>query len=125
MSIVPGTADIGNHCDDCTTTVSLPFPVYIYGVPYTSVNVDSNGTLQFTTNAAVFTNVCLPGAGHGRAFFPYWDDLAHGQLGQRHLHDDVTGSPRTASSTSSGAPSTSRARAVANFEFVYNENNQF
>src|SRR6516165_2844352 len=25
-SIVPGTTDTGNHCDDCTTLVTLPFP---------------------------------------------------------------------------------------------------
>lgn len=25
--IVPGATDIGNHCDDCTTAVILPFHV--------------------------------------------------------------------------------------------------
>ena len=75
QSIVPGTTDTGNHCDDCTTPITLPFPVYIYGTPYTSANVDSNGTIQFTTAGSTFTNVCLPGPSHGRAFFPYWDDL--------------------------------------------------
>src|SRR5205814_236819 len=25
-AIVPGTTDIGNHCDDCLTTITLPFP---------------------------------------------------------------------------------------------------
>ena len=29
--IIPGTADIGNHCDDCTTPITLPFPVTLYG----------------------------------------------------------------------------------------------
>src|SRR5206468_1020698 len=27
---VPATTDIGNHCDDCTTTISLPFPITLY-----------------------------------------------------------------------------------------------
>jgi len=50
QSIIPGTTDIGNHCDDCTTTISLPFPVPIYGDSYSSVIVSSNGNLQFTTD---------------------------------------------------------------------------
>ena len=31
--IVPGTTDTGNHCDDCTTPITLPFPVCVYGIP--------------------------------------------------------------------------------------------
>jgi hypothetical protein len=26
-----GGADVGNHCDDCSTQVTLPFPVTFYG----------------------------------------------------------------------------------------------
>ena len=26
QSIIPGTVDTGNHCDDCTTQVTLPLP---------------------------------------------------------------------------------------------------
>ena len=55
QSIVPGTVDIGNHCDDCTTFVALPFPVHIYGRSYTTVTVESNGTLQFTTDVPEFS----------------------------------------------------------------------
>jgi hypothetical protein len=74
-SIVPGTTDIGNHCDDCATAISLPFPVLFYGVPYTSVSLDSNGTVQFTTTTSVFTNTALPTPDFGPTMFPYWDDL--------------------------------------------------
>ena len=31
QSIVPGVDDTGIHCDDCTGTITFPFPVYIYG----------------------------------------------------------------------------------------------
>ena len=46
-SIVPGTTDTGNHTDDGTTFVSLPFSYTLYDQTYNGVNVDSNGTLQF------------------------------------------------------------------------------
>src|SRR6516225_6528938 len=76
QAIVPGTVDTGNHCDDCTTTISLPFPYTLYDQTFTSANVDSNGTLQFGSNLSVFTNTCLPSTS-GRTYivYPYWDDL--------------------------------------------------
>ena len=74
-SIVPGTTDTGNHCDDCTTLVTLPFPFTLYGNTYTSVNLSSNGNAQFTTTDTAFTNQCLPWTGHDYTIFPYWDDL--------------------------------------------------
>ena len=68
QSIVPGTVDTGNHCDDCTTPITLPFPVYIYGTPYTSANVDSNGTIQFTTSGSTLrTSACRGRATDGRS----------------------------------------------------------
>ena len=27
QQLILGTVDIGNHCDDCATTIALPFPV--------------------------------------------------------------------------------------------------
>ena len=74
-SIVPGTTDTGNHCDDCTTTIGLPFSYSLYDQTYTSVSVDSNGTLQFVNPVSVFTNSCLPDASRTYIVFPYWDDL--------------------------------------------------
>ena len=32
-TITAGGTDIGNHCDDCTTDITLPFPVSVYGNP--------------------------------------------------------------------------------------------
>src|SRR4029077_5248739 len=74
-SIVPGTTDIGNHCDDCVTTLPLPFSSTLYGQTFTSINLSSNGNAQFTTTDAAFTNVCLPWTQHDYTIFPYWDDL--------------------------------------------------
>src|SRR5205085_2223616 len=46
LPIVPGTTDTGNHCDNCDTTATLPFPFRLYGVTYTSVMVRANGRLE-------------------------------------------------------------------------------
>ena len=73
-NIVPGNVDTGNHCDDCITTIPLPFPFTLYDQTFTSINLSSNGNAQFTTTDAL-TNVCLPWTGHNYTIFPYWDDL--------------------------------------------------
>src|SRR6478609_1497249 len=46
-TVVPGTVDIGNHCDDCVTAITLPFPVQFYDRYFTTANASSNGNLQF------------------------------------------------------------------------------
>ena len=101
QSIVPGTADIGNHCDDCVTQVSLPFQVPVYGAPYTSACVSSNGNIQFLTDNGVAPFLaCMPLAINGldRAFIPYLADLRTDGSRRRHLHRDCSGARRTGSS---------------------------
>ena len=66
QAIVPGTADIGNHCDDCVTQVSLPFQVPVYGTPYSSAYVSSNGNIQFLTDNGVAPFLRLYPAGDQR-----------------------------------------------------------
>ena len=73
-SIVPGTTDTGNHIDDGTTPITLPFSYTIYDQTFTSANVDSNGTLQFVSPVSIFTNTCLPDTSRTYLIFPYWDD---------------------------------------------------
>src|SRR5207302_5367532 len=41
-SIVPGTSDVGNHCDDCATAITFPFPVTVYGYTSTHRNPTPN-----------------------------------------------------------------------------------
>jgi len=74
-TIVPGTTDTGNHCDDCVTSVTLPFPFRLYDQTYNSVTVSSNGNAQFVGSLTDYTNTCLPAAGFTYTIFPYWDDL--------------------------------------------------
>src|SRR5262245_15720051 len=78
QSIIPGTNDVGNHCDDCATLVNFPFPVSVYGDTYTSAYVTDNGSVQFlTSNGGAPVVACTPLAinGFDRALIPYLGDL--------------------------------------------------
>ena len=74
-TIEPAIYDIGNHCDNCTTAISLPFPAKLYDQYFTSANVSSNGNLQFLSNDPTGSNHCLPYAGFNFAIVPLWDNL--------------------------------------------------
>src|SRR5439155_881595 len=82
-TITAGGTDIGNHCDDCTTLVTLPFPVSVYGNPPISVAyAGSNGTLQFVAvpqPKPFYFMSCIPvdptqGGPFLNTLFPYYDD---------------------------------------------------
>ena len=120
---MPGVTDTGNHCDDCMTSITLPFPVYVYGTAYTTASVDSNGTLQFTTNASAYSNACLPGASLGRAFFPYWDDLYTLNSGYG-IFTTTTGSAPNRIFYIEWRAQYYPGSGTANFEFSYNEANR-
>src|SRR6476469_6788271 len=37
-TITPGDTDTGNHCDDCATAITFPFPVSVYAQTFTTAN---------------------------------------------------------------------------------------
>lgn len=75
-AIVRGTTDIGNHCDDCTTNITLPFPYQLYSQTFTSSVVSSNGVLSFGGVIIGYSNTCLPYSSFTTdAIFAQWDDL--------------------------------------------------
>jgi len=92
-TIVPGDVDIGNHCNDCTTTIALPFPFTFYGQNFSAANVSSNGNLQFVSNDPSPTDVCLPGAPFSYAIMPDWTDLDTSLPGipPGYIHTSVSG----------------------------------
>lgn len=69
-----GAVDIGNHGDDVSTPVTLPFPYTFYGTSYSAVNASSNGTLQFLAATTPYDNICLPAGTLNEAIVPHWDD---------------------------------------------------
>ena len=76
------TTDTGNHCDDCSTAISFPFPVSVYGQTFNSANVASNGSLDLIGTQAPFTHGCqvLPNTLWTMAILPYQDDLRTDQF---------------------------------------------
>jgi Beta-propeller repeat len=75
-TIVPGTVDIGNHCDNCLTAVSFPFLVQFYGSTISQAYVNSNGSLQLTGGMTRFGTFCpLPDRCLNAAILVYQDDL--------------------------------------------------
>jgi len=92
-SIVATTTDIGNHCDDCETSIILPFSVSIFGTSYSSLNVSSNGYIRFAGSVLTspFTNVCFPTVSATGLIAPLWDDLRTDAAGQG-IFTSVSGS---------------------------------
>src|SRR5207248_8053428 len=90
-TLIPGTTDIGNHTDDGTTSIALPFPVTFYKRVFTSVNASSNGNLQFTRNLAAYANECFPTFTNAMndLIAPNWDDLRTDQQGNCTLYGGV------------------------------------
>jgi hypothetical protein len=74
-TIVPGTTDMGNHCDDCVTQINLPFPYTLYETSYSTANVGSNGELLFVGGSSAFPWTCLPSSVKGPSIYPHYDDL--------------------------------------------------
>ncbi len=82
-TITAGGTDIGNHCDDCTTDITLPFPVSVYGTSTSVASVGSDGDIHFTGpyNKLFFWEGCVPvdpGSGQDpfvNTLFPNYADL--------------------------------------------------
>ena len=74
-TIVPGTADVGSHCNDCIITMTLPFAYDLYGSPHSTAWASSNGVLKFDNGNVSATNSCLPNIFILNSIMAYWDDL--------------------------------------------------
>jgi hypothetical protein len=86
-----GFTDIGNHCDDCATSITFPFPIEFYGEAYTSGSVSSNGNLQFAGNSNSLSNACLPSPDFGPTIMVFQGDFRTNGDGDA-IRTSVTGS---------------------------------
>src|SRR6266542_1736839 len=124
-TIAPGIIDTGNHCDNCLTLVTLPFPVTFYNSSFSQAYVSSNGNLQFTGNEPYLGTSCpLPIYCLGAAILAYQDDLRTDGPGSG-IFTLVTGTTPNRvfniewRTTYNGMPGT------ANFEVRFYENQNF
>jgi len=68
--------DFTQNPDDDAAVVHLDFFFPIYGGPYDSVIISTNGTLQFLSTASAYSNDCLPTENtYGPTIAVLWDDL--------------------------------------------------
>ncbi|WP_372352136.1 S8 family serine peptidase [Streptomyces sp. KL116D] len=76
-SWIKGSGKVALTGDEDARTISLPFPVKVYGVSYTSTSVTTNGLLNFLQpRLGDYANVALPSAGQPNGVVaPFWDDL--------------------------------------------------
>jgi hypothetical protein len=75
--------------DDVSMPQALPFSFPLYTGSFTSVNVSSNGFLNFGGISNTFTNIAVPGVAlPNSAIFALWDDLNTGTTGTVHYYDD-------------------------------------
>ncbi len=79
-----------NPLDDGYTTVNLPFSFSYYGASYSTVNVTTNGNLQFTSAITNPVNSNIPSpAPPNAAIYPFWDDLY--LVNQGNIYTTVSG----------------------------------
>ena len=76
--IVPGTVDSGNHTDDGSTVVAVPFSYTLYDQSFNQINVGSNGHLTFGTVNDAFNPSCIPIATATYSIHPYQTDQCTG-----------------------------------------------
>ncbi|MEU9828139.1 S8 family serine peptidase [Micromonospora chersina] len=72
-----GTTRTGLTGDEDARTIPLPFPVKLYGVPYTSASVTTNGLVNFLQpRLGDYANTALPSAALPNGIVAaFWDDL--------------------------------------------------
>ncbi|MFO0830536.1 MAG: proprotein convertase P-domain-containing protein [Phycisphaerales bacterium] len=84
-----------SSCDDCTENVGLPFTFTHLGNAYTSVDVSSNGNLQFSNPSTAYVNAAIPNTGVPNDMLaPLWDDLYPVGAGDIYFLDDSTANHR-------------------------------
>lgn len=80
---VSGVTDIGNHCDNCGTAITLPFPVSLYGQTFMAATAGSNGQLTFGTPYDDSGVTCSPFGNTVATYVmaPYWADQCTSNCG--------------------------------------------
>lgn len=61
--------------DDSSISVSIGFAFPFNGTTYTSVWINSNGMLSFSSSNTAYSNANIPYSQEPSSIYPYWDDL--------------------------------------------------
>ena len=126
-TLVPGVTDIGNHCDDCGTLISLPFPVGLYGNTFTTATAGSNGYLALGTPYNFFYSGCLPESDFTNTIFPFAVDQITAATGNYGIFTTTTGTAPNRNfyiewrACRYNGATTCLANSDANYEIVFHE----
>ncbi len=92
---ISGTGNVlTTSCDDCTYTVPIGFTFDYYGIPYTDINMSSNGFLQFLGTYSDFSNEPLPSGIPSAKVAPFWDDLkVYSTEGHKMVYETIGSAP--------------------------------
>lgn len=84
----PTLTDWHPNSDDGWTRIPLPFRLPLYGDTLDSVNVCTNGFLEFPVTSTSYANQMLPAYSFPYLVAPFWDDLSPAQSGSVRCYSD-------------------------------------
>ncbi|MGW1086302.1 S8 family serine peptidase [Streptomyces sp. NPDC002596] len=122
-SWISGSSKVALSGDEDAKTITLPFPVKLYGVSYSSASVTTNGLINFLEpRLGDYDNVALPSADKPNGTVAaFWDDLVlDKKSGVQTATTGTTGS-RTFTVVWNNAAFAGNTSARVSFEAVFDE----
>ncbi|MFB7220299.1 S8 family serine peptidase [Streptomyces sp. NPDC056227] len=122
-SWISGSSKVALSGDEDAKTITLPFPVKLYGVSYSSASVTTNGLINFLEpRLGDYDNVALPSADKPNGTVAaFWDDLVlDKKSGVQTATTGTTGS-RTFAVVWNNAAFAGNTSARVSFEAVFDE----
>ncbi|MFB6705290.1 S8 family serine peptidase [Streptomyces sp. NPDC056333] len=122
-SWIKGSSKVTLSGDEDAKTISLPFPVKLYGVSYTSAAVTTNGLLNFLEpRLGDYANTALPSAAKPNGIVaPLWDDLVLDSKSSVQTATTGTTGHRTFAVVWNNAALADGSSGRATFEAVFDE----
>lgn len=122
-SWISGSSKVALSGDEDARTIALPFPVKLYGVPYSSASITTNGLINFLApRLGDYENTALPSAGKPDGTVAvFWDDLVLDKKSS--VQTAVSGSigSRTFAVVWNNASFSGNTSARISFEAVFDE----
>jgi hypothetical protein len=79
--------------DDGYFATTLPWPFPFYGNDYTSLNIGTNGFVNFGSGSTAYSNEAIPSSSDpNNAIYAFWDDLTLTSRGRVTYYSDVVNS---------------------------------
>ncbi|MYT72861.1 MULTISPECIES: S8 family serine peptidase [unclassified Streptomyces] len=124
-SWIAGTKKVALTGDEDAATVALPFPVKLYGVPYSSASVTTDGLINFlSSRVGDYSNTALPTTGVNGVkgiVAPLWDDLTLDKKSSVQTATTGTKGSRTFAVVWNNAAYANGTSGRATFEAVFDE----